>query len=93
MTRTQLATLVTAATVGLGAVCFSSFAEARSDTDNPTSTPTWSYLCIGGHTAADVMTKANQAGAKGWEMVAASAGARGPIWCFRQPAWARPSAR
>jgi len=46
----------------------------------------WSYLCFEAGNADDVHNKANAAGARGWEMVAASTNSEGQaVWCFRQP--------
>jgi hypothetical protein len=47
----------------------------------------WAYFCFQDGNADSVNYKANAAGARGWELVAASADRSGtdPIWCFRQP--------
>jgi hypothetical protein len=47
----------------------------------------WAYFCFNGSDAEGVTYKANAAGARGWELVAAAASHDGgdPIWCFRQP--------
>jgi hypothetical protein len=45
----------------------------------------WAYFCFEEPDADDVNFKANAAGARGWELVAASPGTGGSIWCFRQP--------
>jgi len=47
----------------------------------------WAYFCFQEGNAEAVNYKANAAGARGWEMVAASSDASGgdPVWCFRQP--------
>jgi hypothetical protein len=46
----------------------------------------WAYFCFGADSVDDVHFKANAAGMRGWEMVAAATNSDGtPIWCFRQP--------
>lgn len=46
----------------------------------------WAYFCFQDGNAEQVNYKANAAGARGWEMVAAAPSDSGaPIWCFRQP--------
>jgi hypothetical protein len=46
----------------------------------------WAYFCFDAGSADDVHYKANAAGARGWEMVAATTNADGQaVWCFRQP--------
>lgn len=46
----------------------------------------WAYFCFQGDTVDDVHYKANAAGRRGWEMIAAAPSTSGgPIWCFRQP--------
>jgi hypothetical protein len=46
----------------------------------------WAYFCFDASSADDVHFKANAAGARGWEMVAAvSNPSGGGTWCFRQP--------
>jgi hypothetical protein len=47
----------------------------------------WAYFCFQEGDTEGVNYKANAAGARGWELVAASGDAKGgdPIWCFRQP--------
>ena len=50
----------------------------------------FAYLCVEAASAEDLHEKANQAGARGWQMVSGAAragGAGGMVWCFRQ---ARP---
>lgn len=45
----------------------------------------WAYFCFDADSAEDVHTKANAAGARGWEMVTAAPNGAGQIiWCFRQ---------
>ncbi len=45
----------------------------------------WAYFCFDASTAEDAHSKANAAGARGWEMVSAASNADGEvIWCFRQ---------
>ncbi len=45
----------------------------------------WAYFCFDASTAEDAHSKANAAGARGWEMVSAAGNADGEvIWCFRQ---------
>lgn len=48
------------------------------------------YLCFEGSSASEVMHKANEAGARGWKMVAASGQGRTTIWCFEQLGGTRP---
>lgn len=47
----------------------------------------WAYFCFQDGNTEQVNYKANAAGARGWEMIAAAAPADSgaPIWCFRQP--------
>ncbi len=47
----------------------------------------WAYFCFQDSNVDDVNYKANAAGARGWELVAASGsgGGNDAIWCFRQP--------
>lgn len=80
-------TTMVAVAFGLGGGLLA--AQAWADHSRVT-VPTWSYLCFEGEGAADVMEKANQAGARGWEMVSAGLTRGGTVWCFRQPRWARP---
>lgn len=51
-----------------------------------------SYLCFEGETASEVMKKANEAGKRGWKLVAASPGRRSSVWCFEQLGSLRPEA-
>ncbi len=47
----------------------------------------WAYFCFQDSNIDDVNYKANAAGARGWELSAATSAANGndAIWCFRQP--------
>jgi len=47
----------------------------------------WAYFCFQDSNVDDVNYKANAAGARGWELVAAANSGNGndAIWCFRQP--------
>ncbi len=47
----------------------------------------WAYFCFAEDNVEDVNFKANAAGARGWEMVAAAPenNQGSSIWCFRQP--------
>jgi hypothetical protein len=46
----------------------------------------WAYFCFQEGNPEQVSYKANAAGARGWEMVAAAPSDSGlPLWCFRQP--------
>lgn len=48
----------------------------------------FAYLCVDALSADELHEKANQAGARGWQMVAGAsntADGRGMVWCFRQP--------
>ncbi|HXK19816.1 MAG TPA: hypothetical protein VNG33_18520 [Polyangiaceae bacterium] len=45
----------------------------------------WAYFCFDASSADDIHTKANAAGARGWEMVSGVGGPNGMVWCFRQP--------
>jgi hypothetical protein len=47
----------------------------------------WAYFCFQDSNIDDVNYKANAAGARGWELVAATSSGNGndAIWCFRQP--------
>jgi len=42
----------------------------------------WEYLCF--EQSVDVASRANEAGALGWELAAAS-GAASKVWCFKRP--------
>lgn len=71
-------------TLGVG------IAQAQSRILPPAAPAARAYLCFEGTTASEVMNKANEAGARGWRMVAASSQARTTIWCFEQLSGARP---
>lgn len=59
----------------------------------PTAAPApRGYLCFEGKNADDITRKANEAGTRGWKMVAAAAHRTGSVWCFEQLIAARPSA-
>jgi hypothetical protein len=46
----------------------------------------WAYFCFDANSAEEIHSKANSAGARGWEMVSSSTNQTGSvIWCFRQP--------
>jgi len=47
----------------------------------------WAYFCFQESNVDDINFKSNAAGARGWEMIAASGATAGGanIWCFRQP--------
>lgn len=49
----------------------------------------WEYYCFNERSVEDVMHEANEAGTKGWELVAAAgAGAQflnDKFWCFKRP--------
>jgi len=47
----------------------------------------WAYFCFQESNVDDVNYKANAAGARGWELIAATTASNGSdaIWCFRQP--------
>lgn len=94
ITRTTITLAAVAVVTSLGALAHSGLARAEPQPMTARSAastvPTWAYLCFEGRTAAEVMTKANEAGARGWELTTAAPGERGPIWCFRQPRWSRP---
>jgi len=45
----------------------------------------WAYFCFDAASADDIHSKANAAGARGWEMVSGvSNPGGGGTWCFRQ---------
>ena len=45
----------------------------------------WEYFCFEEGDTEDIMAKANQAGAQGWEMVGSSAKEWVPVsWCFKR---------
>lgn len=51
-------------------------------------TQRFAYLCVDAASAEDLHEKANQAGARGWQMVSGATrpgSAGGMVWCFRQP--------
>lgn len=52
-----------------------------------------SYLCFEGSSAGEVMQKANEAGARGWKMIAASGQGGSSIWCFEQLSSSRPDSK
>jgi len=67
-------------------------AEARVDEQSlPGIAPQRAYLCFEGGTATEVMAKANEAGARGWRLVAAAPGQANGIWCFEQYGASRPA--
>lgn len=75
----------------LGLVALLSAGQAVAQLVRPEPVPVGrSYLCFDAQTAAEVTRKANEAGAKGWKMVASGPGARSGIWCFEQFTAARP---
>jgi len=46
----------------------------------------WSYFCFDAASVADLNSKANAAGARGWELVSSTTNNEGQIVsCFRQP--------
>ncbi|HEY3235049.1 MAG TPA: hypothetical protein VGJ84_10035 [Polyangiaceae bacterium] len=49
----------------------------------------WAYFCFQESDADELGVKANAAGARGWELVAATTSKSGgdgkAVWCFRQP--------
>jgi hypothetical protein len=47
--------------------------------------PHFAYFCFNASSAEDLHEKANQAGARGWQMVSGAASGDGMVWCFRQP--------
>jgi len=53
---------------------------------NPAAAQRWEYMCTDGYNAPTITERANQAGAVGWEMVAAVGSPRAPgLWCFKRP--------
>jgi hypothetical protein len=67
-------------------------AEARvEDQSLPGVAPQRAYLCFEGSTANEVMAKANEAGTRGWRLVAAAPGQSAGIWCFEQYGASRPA--
>lgn len=88
----MMRSLLAGTAIALATTCLGySLAEAEAKM-SPPPMGSWSYLCFEARGPAEVMEKANQAGARGWEMVAATSGDRASTWCFRQPSWARPEA-
>jgi hypothetical protein len=49
----------------------------------------WAYFCFDAASTEELHTKANAAGARGWEMVSGVSSVSGQsgagTWCFRQP--------
>jgi hypothetical protein len=46
----------------------------------------WAYFCFDANSAEEIHTKANSAGARGWELVTSVVNPTGDVtWCFRQP--------
>jgi len=46
----------------------------------------FAYFCFDASSTEDLQEKANQAGARGWQMVSGVAKeGGGMVWCFRQP--------
>lgn len=45
----------------------------------------WAYFCFEAQGVDEIHSKANAAGARGWEMVSGVAGPNGVVWCFRRP--------
>jgi hypothetical protein len=59
--------------------------KARAEENAPQR---FAYFCFDASSTEDLHEKANQAGARGWQMVSGSAKPDGSlVWCFRQ---ARP---
>jgi hypothetical protein len=76
---------------GIGALLLSVASLAQANTRPTQAIPAArSYLCFEGGTASDVTRKANEAGTRGWRMVAASGQGAGAVWCFEQFDAARP---
>lgn len=47
--------------------------------------PRFAYLCVDASSSEDLHEKANQAGARGWQMVGGTTKPDGQmVWCFRQ---------
>jgi len=44
----------------------------------------WEYFCFEENDTEDIMAKANQAGAQGWEMGGAAGSGRNVSWCFKR---------
>jgi hypothetical protein len=59
--------------------------------NSPVVAPERAYLCFQGATANEVMKKANEAGARGWRLVAAAPGNQNSIWCFEHFGTSRPA--
>ena len=76
----------------VAAAVFTSFAQAKQPSSVSPVGLSRAYLCFEGETAEEVMSKANEAGARGWKLVSAAPGARGSIWCFEQLGAMRPAA-
>lgn len=68
-------------------------AEAQSRILPQPAPTSRSYLCFEGSSAGEVMQKANEAGARGWKMIAASGQGGSSIWCFEQLSGSRPVAK
>lgn len=45
----------------------------------------WEYLCIREGLAEELATKANKAGAQGWELVGGGTAMGWANWCFKRP--------
>jgi hypothetical protein len=86
----QRTTIVKAALLGLAALGISVAANAQIRSGSETIPAQRSYLCFGASSPAEVTNQANEAGARGWKMVASAAGPHESIWCFEQLQAARP---
>lgn len=45
----------------------------------------WDYACFNENDEEDITATAKKAGHQGWELVAATGGGTGKIWCFKRP--------
>ena len=78
---------------GIGALLLSLVSLAQANTRPPDArAAARSYLCFEGGSASEVTQKANEAGSRGWKMVAASGQGSEAVWCFEQLDAVRPRA-
>jgi len=76
---------VSAVFVAGGVAGASTFAVPRAEAAR-VEEQRWAYFCFDANSAEEIHSKANSAGARGWELVTSSTGQNGSvIWCFRQP--------
>jgi hypothetical protein len=63
----------------------SRFAVPPASAQQAATLTRWEYFCIEEYAARDVTTRANTAGAQGWELVAVGGDNIYVNWCFKRP--------